>query len=314
MWLCFGSIDKVFMKRFKLFFLKSSDAYLGINKVGLYLFGSCILFFSHLSTANEAKLDEVAAVQHKKELLSIGVIEFTHPEPMVRKLFYKNKDSWQVSTEIPKLSFPISKNPDLPAVEWTMVFSGKDKGSIISKYPEKYKFYSERGLQKIESPISKIPQISEDAMTFSQNGGESKFHPLVAVTASNFLDPDGWKVATFQSMDEKRLIDRASKEYSNYRCFVRTPLKPRYEKIKRTNYKILKSYQSKEGVRIFTVTISCPSVLVGNDEPDEIAPSYTFVVDKNRLLKLEGLHLIATSRRGSALNLADEFKWSTSSN
>jgi hypothetical protein len=94
----------------------------------------------------------------------LGVIEFDAKAdaPKVRRLFARSGAVWKAVDDT-------GENSALPDSHWHIVFDGKYKGTLTSRYPPERGPLNEYGLQNITSPTNAIPQISVDAEVFSKS-------------------------------------------------------------------------------------------------------------------------------------------------
>lgn len=77
-------------------------------------------------------------------------------------------------------------------VTWYVGLDGHQIGKVIAKTPKKFDFYAHIGLQDIIK--GEAPVIGRASDEFSGYLGEPVHRPLVAVSKSNFNDPQHWKL------------------------------------------------------------------------------------------------------------------------
>jgi hypothetical protein len=92
-------------------------------------------------------------------------------------------------------------------VNWTVVFGGKNIGTITSKNSGPPMGYGDVGTQSITTKPMDIPLIKTGASNFYYGDSKVRTRPLLLVSAPNFTDPDGWKPTTL-SLAEKQLVIR----------------------------------------------------------------------------------------------------------
>lgn len=90
-------------------------------------------------------------------------------------------------------------------VNWTVVFSGKNMGTIVSKNSGPPMGYGDVGTQTITTKLTDIPLIKTGVSDFYYGDSRVRTRPLLLVSAPNFKDPDGWKPTTL-SLAEKQLV------------------------------------------------------------------------------------------------------------
>jgi hypothetical protein len=97
-----------------------------------------------------------------------------------------------------------------PEVDWTITFSGQEVGHVLSRTPQSFDFYSTIGQQGIVSSATP-PTIGRRSADFAGFSGEPVYRPLVAVSDSNYRDPEKWK-PTQLSSDLVSAVRRAFRE------------------------------------------------------------------------------------------------------
>jgi hypothetical protein len=79
-------------------------------------------------------------------------------------------------------------------VIWTIAFDGKNVGQVTSRAPKKFEFYADIGLERVTS-AEPVPSVGERSEKYAGFAGGKVYRPLVAVSESNFADPEKWKPA-----------------------------------------------------------------------------------------------------------------------
>jgi hypothetical protein len=91
-------------------------------------------------------------------------------------------------------------------VTWTVVFSGRQLGTITSRSQGPPKGYGDIRTQAITTRVSDIPRIRIGAKAISYTGKPARSRPLLLVSAPNFRDPDAWKPATLSAAEKRPAI------------------------------------------------------------------------------------------------------------
>ncbi len=114
----------------------------------------------------------------------------------VRATFKKNGDDWQ--------AFPTKTNSyrdleTLPTsypkdMTWSIAFDGRNLGTITSRTPSHFKFYSEIGIEDITSQ-TQVPTVGKKSVDYSGSVHMPLYRPLIAVSQPNVSDPERWKHA-----------------------------------------------------------------------------------------------------------------------
>jgi hypothetical protein len=76
-------------------------------------------------------------------------------------------------------------------MSWTIARSGKKLGEVRSARPRAYSAYSEIGREDLAAGADP-PKVRDGAANFATWMGTPQFRPLVAISAPNYRDPDGW--------------------------------------------------------------------------------------------------------------------------
>jgi hypothetical protein len=213
--------------------------------------------------------------------LLIGVLEDVprehaqSPNPRVRVLFRKQKAAW--------LPFPndcrneeclktvASRFPDRTL--WTIAFDGHGLGTLSARTPQQYFYYSEIGLQDVESG-TQLPRVGKQSPEFGGYTGKALFRPLVAISRPYFADPEAWEPS--QLRPELLIVLRSQfRQHNPNLCRLserdESTLEPfRYGD---EEMKVVKSYHSTGGWTIARVhlagAIECDDVEAGFEIEDQ---------------------------------------------
>lgn len=130
----------------------------------------------------------------------------------VRAVFRKNGDLWQALPTKTKSYLDLQTLPTSYPKEmtWTIAFDGRNLGTITSRTPSHFKFYSEIGIEQITSH-NHIPTVGRKSADYSGFRSTPVYRPLVAVSQSNFTDPEGWKPAQLSP----RMVAAAREKFRN---------------------------------------------------------------------------------------------------
>lgn len=113
----------------------------------------------------------------------------------VRAAFYKEGEPWKAFPNCSDLDCMQTITAKYPReVNWTITFDGRQLGSVTSRTPETFDFYSSVGQQMITSK-SVVPTVGQPSQEFGGWLGQPVCRPLIAVSQPNYRDPDGWKPA-----------------------------------------------------------------------------------------------------------------------
>jgi len=164
-----------------------------------------VAFFALVSFYQDAFAANIATTTPEQNVI-LGILEenanpMAYPDGIhknysreIRVVFQKDGPEWkafpaQANTQEALAAF-ISSYP--AEVNWTIVFNRKSLGQLTSKTQQSWKYYSNVGFQDIESN-SPIPTIGKRSRDYSGYLSEPVYRPLIAVSQSNFKDPEGWK-------------------------------------------------------------------------------------------------------------------------
>lgn len=114
----------------------------------------------------------------------------------VRAVFYKEGEQWKAfpsdCSDQDCLKTITEKYPR--EVTWTLTFDGRQLGSVTSRTPGTFDFYSSVGQQIITSKNA-VPTVGQPSREFGGWLDQPVYRPLIAVSQPNYRDPDGWKPA-----------------------------------------------------------------------------------------------------------------------
>jgi hypothetical protein len=137
-------------------------------------------------------------------------------------------------------------------VNWTVVFEGKQIGTITSKSPGQLHGYGDIGTQIITTNPTNIPGIANGASNFSYTGNRARTRPLLLVSAPNFKDPDDWMRTSLSAAEKRFAIEDFRKRFP----LLEHCDKPEEEPIRMVPYSddeilFTGAYRSKNGEVIF---------------------------------------------------------------
>lgn len=137
-------------------------------------------------------------------------------------------------------------------VNWTVVFDGRQLGTITSRSPGQLHWYGDVGTQIITTKAANIPRIGVGASNFSYTHNRARTRPLLLVSAPNFKDPDDWKPTTLSATEKSLAIKAFRKQFPSLeQCD-----QPEEEPVRMVPYSddeilFIKAYRSKDGEVIF---------------------------------------------------------------
>ena len=114
----------------------------------------------------------------------------------VRAVFRKVGDDWQAFPTKTKSYRDIDTLSILYPREmtWTIAFDGRNLGTVTSRTPSHFRFYSEIGIEAITSQ-NQVPTVGAKSVDYSGTVHEPVYRPLVAISRPNVSDPEHWKRA-----------------------------------------------------------------------------------------------------------------------
>jgi len=114
----------------------------------------------------------------------------------VRVAFQHDNAGWKAfPNNCPNQSCLKSITAQFPVqVNWTIAFSGRELGHVLSRTPQSFDFYSTIGQQSIVGSAVP-PTIGKPSAEFAGFLGEPVYRPLVTVSEPNYRDPENWKPA-----------------------------------------------------------------------------------------------------------------------
>jgi hypothetical protein len=192
----------------------------------------------------------------------IGIIEDVEPGNLspamssvhVRIAFQKQDSVWiPMKSAFDTLDALAQADRFYPAtVNWTVVFDGKQIGTITSRSPGQLHWYGDVGTQIITTKPTNIPRITESASSFSYTRHRARTRPLLLVSAPNFKDPDDWKPTTLSAAEKRLAIKAFRKRFPSLEQCDR----PEEQPIHMVPYSddevlFIKAYRSNKGEVIF---------------------------------------------------------------
>lgn len=135
--------------------------------------------------------------------LMVGALEERAATPggdakrsVVRVLFANDGSGWKSldpkCSDMPCLQQVPSKFP--VEVNWTIVQGGAAKGNVTGIVEVEWPLYADVGTQYL-SEETPAPVVGEPSLDFAGADRVAVQRPLIAVSAPNFADPDGWAPA-----------------------------------------------------------------------------------------------------------------------
>jgi hypothetical protein len=114
----------------------------------------------------------------------------------VRAIFKKVGDDWQAFPTKTKSYRDVDALSILYPKEmtWTIAFDGRNLGTVTSRTPSHFKFYSEIGIEEITSQ-NQVPTVGMKSVDYSGYLHKPVYRPLVTVSRPNVSDPEQWKRA-----------------------------------------------------------------------------------------------------------------------
>jgi hypothetical protein len=139
------------------------------------------------------------------------------------------------------------------SVNWTVVFDGKQIGTITSRNPGPLDAYGDVGTQAITTKATSIPRINVGASNFCYTGGlRARTRPLVLVSRANFRDPDDWKPTTLSAAEKRLAIEDFRKRFPSLEQCDEPEQKPiRMVPYSDDEILFITAYRSKSGEVIF---------------------------------------------------------------
>jgi hypothetical protein len=192
----------------------------------------------------------------------VGVIEDVEPGNLspamssvhVRIAFQKLGSEWiPMKSAFDTLDALAQADRFYPAsVNWTVVFDGKQIGTITSRSPGQLHEYGDVGTQIITTEPINIPRITEGASNFSYTHNRARTRPLLLVSAPNFKDPDDWKSTTLSAAEKSLAIKAFRKRFPSLEQCDKPEEQPTHM-VPYSDYEVLfiKAYRSKKGEVIF---------------------------------------------------------------
>jgi len=159
----------------------------------------CFIFASEFQAAAQ----QAATANLRQANVILGVLEDIPGEysgesdfRAVRAIFKKIGDLWQAfptktKSYLDLQTLPISYPKE---ITWTIAFDGRNVGTITSRTPSHFNFYSEIGIEHITNH-SQVPTVGRKSADYAGFRFTPVYRPLVAISQPNFSDPEQWKPA-----------------------------------------------------------------------------------------------------------------------
>jgi len=223
-----------------------------------------LLLFLALSFA-PAKSQPAAASNAPQVDLILGVLEDFPGEyayqpdfRAVRATFKKVGDDWQA---FPTKTSNYRDLETLPTsypkeMTWTIAFDGRNMGTITSRTPSHFKFYSEIGIENITSQIQ-VPTVGKKSVDYSGSLHTPLYRPLIAVSQPNVSDPEQWKRAQLS----EELIAAARQQFrikfpKATNCKSPEENIPRRWKYRDEDIRVTKEYSSKDNWSLIELNLT----------------------------------------------------------
>jgi len=171
-------------------------------------------------------------------------------------------------------------------VTWTVVFSGKSLGTIVSKNSGPPMGYGDVGTQAITTKPTGIPLIKTGASDFYYGDTKARTRTLLLVSAPNFKDPDRWKPTTLSLAEKKMAIENFRKKFPK----MEQCKEPEEEPVYMIPYDddeiiLLKAYRAKNGEVLYEQKLDDTRSKCGFFD-DEHFFNYWFVLGDNQRIRL----------------------------
>jgi hypothetical protein len=202
-----------------------------------------------------ARAQQVTTTEVRQADLIVGVLEDFPGENAyepdfraVRATFKKIGDDWQAFPTKTRSYRDLETLPTSYPSEmtWTIAFDGRRFGTITSRTPSHFKFYSEIGIEDITSQ-GQVPTVGKKSVDYSGSVHTPLYRPLIAVSQPNVSDPEQWKRAQLS----QELIAAARQQFrikfpKATNCRNAEENIPRPWKYRDEDIQIAKAYSSKD--------------------------------------------------------------------
>ena len=166
----------------------------------------------------------------------------------VRAIFKKVGGDWKAFPTKTKSYRDLEILPSFYPKEmtWTIAFDGRNLGTITSRAPSHFKFYSEIGIEDITGQTP-VPTVGKKSVNYSGFQHAPVYRPLVAISEPNVSDPEQWKRAQLS----QELIAAARQQFrikfpKATNCRNPEENIPRPRKYRDEDIEVAKAYASKD--------------------------------------------------------------------
>ena len=170
--------------------------------LGLATMGLAAMACTPTPPAEEAAVPAEKSVAETLGLMVGALEEHTSPtegQPSafkVRVLFANDGTGWKSldpkCSDMPCLQQAPSQFP--VEVNWTLAQAGAARGNVTGIVEVEWPLYADVGTQYL-SEETPAPKVGEPSLDFAGDDGKPVQRPLIAVSAPNFADPEGWTPA-----------------------------------------------------------------------------------------------------------------------
>ena len=256
-------------------------------------------FVSGIVGAPRPWAQQVANVSERQSNVILGVLEDIPGEHAsesdfraVRAVFKKNGDAWQAfptktSGYLDLQNLPRSYPKEMT---WTIAFDGRNLGTITSRTPSDFKFYSEIGIEDITSN-NQIPTIGKKSVEYSGGFHIPLYRPLVAVSQPNVADPEHWRRAHLS----EGLIAAARQRFRSKFAKVTNCRNPRENiarpwKYRDEDIQVTKAYSSKDNWSLIELKLT-GNACDGEQDFQEGFHGQWYVIEPTETVRLLGSDL-----------------------
>jgi hypothetical protein len=176
----------------------------------------------------------------------------------VRAVFRKIGNGWQA---FPTKTSSYRDLETLPTsypseMTWSIAFDGRNLGTITSRTPTHFKFYSEIGIEDITSQ-TKVPTVGKKSVDYPGSIDRPLYRPLIAVSQPNVSDPEHWKPAQVPPA----LIVSARQQFRSKfpkatNCKNPDENVPRPWRYRDEDIRVAKSYSSEDGWSLLELSLT----------------------------------------------------------
>jgi len=227
----------------------------------------------------------------------------------VRVAFKKRGTEWVAmdTNFLDQASLATINNHYPKSVQWTVVFDGRDLGSLVSRNPGPLHWYGDVGVQTIVGNKSAIPEIETLKNNFYYTDLKALSRPLILVSAPNYTDPDGWKPTTLSRDEMKRAITAFRKHVPKMEHCDQPEEQPVHEVAYRDSaVELVKAYRSNKGELIFGLQLDPTTDTCGWFD-DDTYKNYWFTVTKSGAVRF--LDMSLTPMDAADLDRSGSSEW-----